>query len=154
MILKVLELVGLLLTALVFGVFWGPWIGLTRSMSTLDKDVMLVVVHRMDRNLGRLMTVLFPVTLLVTVAELVLDFGDALAFSLTLAALVCLTITLAVTMLVEVPVVEKIRGWTSATIPDDWEHLRDRWVSFHPARVIPGFAALALLAAAAIFATS
>jgi hypothetical protein len=63
-ILKLVELVSIVLSALTLGVFWGPWIGLTRSISTFSGEIFLAVVHRMDRNLGCLMGVLMPVTLL------------------------------------------------------------------------------------------
>jgi CHASE1-domain containing sensor protein len=55
------------------------------------------------------------------------------------------------TGLIEVPIVKRIRPWTVSTLPDNWQQLRDRWVSFHLIRVLGGFAGLALLVAGAIF---
>ena len=68
-LIRLLDVVSIVLAALVVGVFWGPWLALTRSIRTLTPEVFLVVVHRLDRNLGRIMTVLFPVTMLVIAAD-------------------------------------------------------------------------------------
>ena len=75
--------------------------------------------------------------------DLFLTHGTALILSS--AALVLFVITLIVTAAIEVPVVKTVRGWTSTPLPENWQRLRDRWVSFHLARVIPGFLGLAAL---------
>jgi len=145
------ELASILLVALAVGVFWGPWIALTRSIADLDEASLLAVVHTLDRNLGRLMTVLLPLALLSIVAVVVVS-SDWLSRLLAVGAGICLTVALIVTVRIEVPIVTAMRSWTGTTMPEDWRRLRDRWVSFHLARVVPGFAALALLVAAAVFA--
>jgi hypothetical protein len=142
-LVKVIEVVSILLGVLVFGVFWGPWIALTRTISSLGPDTFLELVHRLDRNLGGLMGVLMPVTILSLVPALFLTHGIVLALSCT--ALILFVITLVVTAAIEVPVVKIIRGWTTTPLPENWQQLRDRWVSFHLARVIPGFLGLAAL---------
>ena len=60
MILKIWELASILLSALVTGVFWGPWVGLSRSIATFTPDVYLAIGHRMIRNLEPVMTILMP----------------------------------------------------------------------------------------------
>jgi len=142
-LVKTVEVVSILFAVLVFGVFWGPWIALTRSIRTLGPDTFLEVVHRLDRNLGGLMGVLMPVTILLLVPALFLTHG--LQLVLSIAALMLFVVTLIVTAAIEVPVVKIIRGWTSTPLPANWEQLRDRWVSFHLARVIPGFLGVAAL---------
>jgi hypothetical protein len=54
-------------------------------------------------------------------------------------------------VLVEVPIVKQIATWTDATLPDNWQVPRDRWVSFHAIRIAAGLGGLALLVAGAIF---
>ncbi len=142
-LVKAVEVVSILLASLVFGVFWGPWIALTRTIGSMGPDLFLEVVHRLDRNLGGLMGVLMPVTILSLVPALFLTHGTALILSS--AALVLFVITLIVTAAIEVPVVKTVRGWTTTPLPENWQRLRDRWVSFHLARVIPGFLGLAAL---------
>jgi uncharacterized membrane protein len=150
-LLRLLDVVSIVLAALVAGVFWGPWLALTRSIRTLTPDVFLVVVHRLDQNLGRIMSVLFPATMLVLIADAAFSFGHPISFVLTVAAFALFLLALIVTAAVEVPIVKQIRGWTGDTIPANWTTLRDRWVSFHLLRVVPGILGLALLVAGALW---
>jgi uncharacterized membrane protein len=59
-------------------------------------------------------------------------------------------VALAVTLVVEVPIVAQIESWTPQTLPGNWQQLRDRWVSFHLLRVIPSIAGLTLLVVSAV----
>jgi uncharacterized membrane protein len=154
-LLSILEVLSILLTALVVGVYWGPWLALTRSIRTFAPDVFLAVVHRMDRNLGTNMTVLVPLTLLSIVAVSVLSLGHTAVFALSLIALLLMVVTLVVTVAIEVPIVARVRVWTKpGDMPTDWQQQRDRWVSFHLARVLPGIAALACLVVAGVFGST
>lgn len=151
-LLHAVELVSILLTALVLGVYWGPWIALSRTMSSLDASSFLAVTHRMDRNLAPVMTVLSPAALLSIAAVAVLSIGHPLQLVLAIGALVAVGATVIVSVAVEVPIVVKFRAWADvAAMPEGWQLLRDRWVSFHLARVTGGLLGLGLLAAAAIF---
>ncbi|HEX4444158.1 MAG TPA: anthrone oxygenase family protein [Galbitalea sp.] len=151
MLLRLLDILAIVLAALILGVFWGPWLALTRSMNTLPPAVFLAVTHRLDRNLGRAMTVLYPVSLLAIIAMAVLSFGSALAFGLIVAGLAMLVLALVVTTVVEVPIVAQVRGWTESTMPANWQKLRDRWMSFHLLRVIPGILGVGLLVGGALW---
>jgi hypothetical protein len=137
-----MQIIAILLAALVFGTYWGPWVALSRSFAKVDADVFRTVVHQMDHNLGGLMTVLTPITLLAIAVDAVLS-ANPLAY----VALGLFVVTLVVTITIEVPVVTKLRG---DVLPDDWEALRDRWIRFHLARVIPGFLGLGFLVAAGL----
>jgi uncharacterized membrane protein len=159
------ELVAIVLAALVVGVFWGPWLALSRSMATFEAAVFLAIVHRMNRNLATPMTVLMPLGLASIVAVMFLTYSSGGSggsggyggsdgyggFWLASAALALFLVALLVTVLVEVPIVKTIATWTVETLPDDWRRHRDRWVSFHVVRVVTGVAGLTCLAAAAIF---
>jgi uncharacterized membrane protein len=151
LILKTCELISIVLSALVTGVFWGPWVGLTRSIRTFQPDFFLAIVHRLNRNLGPVMTILMPAALLSIVPVLLFSFHQPRTFCLTLAAFVLFLIALLVTVIVEVPIVQQIDKWTVSTLPGNWQQLRDRWGSFHLIRVIAAIIGLALLVAGAIF---
>ena len=151
LLLRLLDLLSITLAALVLGVFWGPWLGLTRSIRTLAPAVFLEVVHRLDKNLGGIMGVLFPVTLLSIVPVLVFTTTQPVSFVLTLIGFLLFVVALVVTAAVEVPIVKQIRGWTISTMPSNWETLRDRWVSFHLLRVLPGIGGLVALMAGALW---
>ena len=54
--LSITGLVSITLCALLFGVFWVPWLALSRSMATFNAPVFLAIVARMDHNLGRIIS--------------------------------------------------------------------------------------------------
>jgi hypothetical protein len=142
----VFQVISIVLAALVMGVFWGPWVGLTSSIASFDPAAFLAIVGRLSRNLGPVMTVLMPAALLSMVPVLILAYrGRPATFALTLAALGCFAVALLVTVVTEVPIVKQIESWTPATLPAGWERLRDRWASFHLVRVAAGIAGLTLL---------
>ena len=152
MVLKICELISILLSALVAGVFWGPWVGLSRSIRTFNPEVFLAIVHRMSQNLAPLMTILMPATLLSIASVLFFSHGGPpKTFFLTLAGFALFLIALLVTVLIEVPIVSQIMTWTVSALPDNWRRLRDRWAAFHIIRVASGVAGLGLLVAGAIF---
>ncbi|MGD0629346.1 MAG: DUF1772 domain-containing protein [Terracidiphilus sp.] len=152
MALKICELVSIVLSALVTGVFWGPWVGLSRSMASFEPEVFLAIVRRLSTNIAPVMTFLMPVALLSIIPVLIFSYGERpKTFYLFLGGLFLFVVALGVTMLVEVPIVKQIETWTVATLPANWMQLRDRWGSFHVIRVIASIAGLALLVAGAIF---
>jgi uncharacterized membrane protein len=152
MALKLLELINIVLLLLVSGMYWGPWLALTRSMATFEPAVFLAIVQRLNRNMEPLMTALLPVALLSTLPVLALAYGShPTTFWLTLAGFLLFVVTLLVTILVEVPIVKQIVTWTPSTLPDNWQQLRDRWGAFHLARIIPSLLGLVLVLIGAIF---
>jgi uncharacterized membrane protein len=154
MALKLLELIEIIFLTLVSGMYWGPWLALTRSMATFEPEVFLAIVDRLNRNMEPLMSALLPLALVSTLPVLYLTFGShPKLFYLTLVGLFLFVATLLVTVLVEVPIVKQIVTWTTPTLPDNWRQLRDRWGAFHFARMIPSFAGLVLVFIAAIFET-
>ncbi|MBB5338404.1 anthrone oxygenase family protein [Tunturiibacter gelidoferens] len=150
--MKTWELVSIILSALTAGMFYGPWVALSRSMKTFPPELFLAIVDRMNRNMAPVMTVLMPATLLSIVPVLLLSYRErpivcylnAIAFALFIVALL-------VTVVVEVPIVQQIVTWTASTLPDNWLQLRDRWMRFHLVRVGAGLTSLILLLVAAIF---
>ena len=149
--LKVAELISIMLLAFVGGLFWGPWLALSRSMATFEPGVFLAVVKRMSQNMEPVMTILMPVALVSTVPILVLARSRPETFILTLIGLALFIVTLVVTLLVEVPIVKQIETWTVATLPANWQQLRDRWGSFHYLRIVPAVVGLGLMVVGALF---
>lgn len=150
--LKIWELVSTFLCALVAGVFWGPWLGLSRSIKTFSGDEFLAIGHRMIRNLAPVMPFLMSAAILSIVAVLVLSFHEfRRTFYTTLAGFVLFVVALLVTLIVEVPIDNRIKMWTAATLPDNWRQLRDRWEVFHALRTAATIGGLFFLLIGAIF---
>jgi uncharacterized membrane protein len=152
MILRICELISIVLSALVGGMYWGPWLALSRSMRTFKPEVFLDIVDRMNRNMESVMTVLTPVALISIAPVLFISYHEQpRTFYLTLAGFALFVVALVVTMLIEVPIVKQIVMWTVETLPGNWQQLRDRWVAFHIIRVVAGIGGLAFLVAGAMF---
>jgi uncharacterized membrane protein len=150
--LKICELISIVLSALLGGMYWGPWLALSRSMRTFKPEVFLDIVDRMNRNMESVMTVLTPVALIAVAPVLFISYHEQpRTFYLTLAGFALFVAALVVTMLIEVPIVKQIVMWTVETLPGNWQQLRDRWVAFHIIRVVAGIGGLAFLVAGAMF---
>ena len=150
--MKTWELISIVLSALVAGMFHGPWVALSRSMSSFTPEVFLAIVDRMNRNMAPVMTVLMPAALLSIIPVMLMSYHvRPLTFYLSATAFVLFVVALLVTVVVEVPIVEEIVTWKVSTLPGNWQEIRDRWMRFHVIRVIAGLGSVVLLVAGAIF---
>jgi len=77
-VLEISEFIALILTALVIGVFWGPWIAISRSMATFKIETFLEITRRMNQNLEGVMSILMPLNLLSIFILLILTFNNKL----------------------------------------------------------------------------
>src|SRR5262245_8789071 len=152
MFLHLWQFISICLAALVAGVFFGPWLGLSRSIETFPPEVFLAIGHRMIANLAPIMPILMPAAMLSIVSVLFLSYPtQPVTFYLAIAGLGMYVVALVVTLAVEVPIDNQIRVWTVSSLPPDWYRLRDRWASFHVVRTGASLAGLALLVAGAVF---
>jgi hypothetical protein len=152
MILKVWELTSIILSTLVTGVFFGPWVALSGSARSFKPEVWLDIVNRFNSNLYLVMSILMPSALLSIVPVLFLTYnGQWGTFFLNAIAVLLSAFALSVTVLVQMPIVKQMRTWTLATLPKDWEQIRDRWEAYHAVRVVASVAGLVLMLTAAIF---
>ena len=63
-------------------------------------------------------------------------------FYFLILSFMLLLVTLLVTLLVLVPIDNDIKHWTVATIPENWQSIRDHWADYHTARTITSLSAL------------
>lgn len=59
---------------------------------------------------------------------------------------------LVITLAVEVPIDNRIEGWTAATLPGDWRSIQSRWELFHTIRTFSSIAAVVAVTIAAVVA--
>ena len=150
--LEIWQFVNIVLLTLVTAVFWGTWLGLSRSMTSLSETTFLEVAHAMIRNLGTIMAILMPAAMLATLPVLYLLYRRrSKAFYSTLAGLVLFVVALLITLLVEVPLDVEFEKWTLTTMPSNWQELRARWEWWHVVRSWVSVAGLGLLLAGALF---
>src|SRR5580704_17595766 len=86
--MKTWELISIVLSALVAGMFHGPWVALSRSMKTFTPEVFLAIVDRMNRNMAPVMTVLMPGTMLSIIPVILFSYRQRpMVFYLSTVAL-------------------------------------------------------------------
>jgi len=152
MTLKIIELINIVISAFVGGMYWGPWLALTISLKHMDIKTFLTVVGRLNKNMAPLMTVVSPLSLVTTLLVLALTYKtDTTTFYCTLVAFILFLSAVIVTVTIEVPIVKQIVTWTETSLPSNWEQLRDRWGKFHIIRVMAGVAGLIFLLAGALY---
>lgn len=134
--------IGLLLTALVMGVFWGTWATLTRSLDTFEAPAFLQIGRTIIANIAWPMRVLMPLTLLSMVWSMIVHPDRrSRSFAWLAIAFALMVATLLITLLVEVPIDNSIREWTVSTIPEDWKEQCLVWQRFHALRTATAVAA-------------
>jgi len=152
MTLKVAQLVNILLLVLVVGVFWGPWLGLSRSIGSFSAQTFLDIGHTMIGNLAPVMPVLMITAILSTVPVLYLLYVQrAKTFYPALLGLLLFVTAMLITVLVEVPIDNQIREWTVNSLPANWQQVRDRWEFFHVIRTFASLCGLGFIVASALF---
>jgi len=142
--LKVVEFFSLMLAALVMGVFWGTWFTLTRSIHDFSAAEFIHIGKAIIANVAVPMSIIMPLTLLLQlIAAVLVRNVNRSSFALYNSAFVLMVLTLIFTVAVEVPIDNKIRTWTEASIPSNWESLRLKWDQFHTLRTFTSIASVA-----------
>jgi uncharacterized membrane protein len=150
--LKISQFLAIILTALVMGVLWGTWLSLARTMTEYDATTFLADGQHMIDNLAGIMPVFMIAAGVCTLAALVLlprpwPLTTAVLTGLTLLLLIGVIL---VTLLVEVPIDNKVSNWTLDTLPADWEDIRAHWSTFHTIRTFLSIGAVATMVGAAM----
>ena len=149
---KVWQFVSIFLWALVAGVFWGPWLGLSRSISSFSPEAFLAIGKTMIRNLAPVMPFLMIAAIASMLPVLIISYRQRSdMFMLTLVSFALVITALMITLLVEVPIDNQIKMWTVNSLPGDWRQIRDRWETFHVLRTFASVGGLALMLVAALF---
>jgi uncharacterized membrane protein len=152
--LKLAQFLEIMLYVLVAGVMWGTWLSLGRTMTQYDAATFLADGKHMIANLGTAMAVLLIAAIVagLLVVITLFRYRSTTAAWLALAGLLLVVAVLAVTLSVEVPIDNKINGWSATTLPPDWRHIRARWAAFHTLRTFLSLGAVAAAVGAALTA--
>jgi len=152
MLVKLAQFLNIMLYVLVAGVMWGTWLSLGRTMTRYDATTFLADGKHMISNLATIMAVLMISAAVVGLGVVVLLFRrrSTVAGWLALAGLLLTLAVIAVTLAVEVPIDNKIKTWTEATLPSDWHDIRARWAAFHTLRTFLSLGAVAAAVGAAL----
>ncbi len=151
-LLRAAQFASIMLVTLVAGLLWGTWFSISRSISNLSAQAYVELGKTMIHNLALPARILFPlafVAVLVVIGMLWSRHKSA-AFWLACAGAVLLLGALIITVAVEVPIDNQTSLWTVATLPPDWQAIRDRWELHHTIRTFLGLAALGSLVASSL----
>jgi Domain of unknown function (DUF1772) len=148
---RIVQFTGLMLVALVIGVFWGTWFTLTRSLETFTPAEFLHIGQTIIANIAVPMRMLMPASLLVMLWSIWLyPVKRSMGFGLLLVSFILMMLTLIITLAVEVPIDNEIKRWTVDTLPNGWERQRLTWKRFHALRTLTSVAGLAAFAWSAL----
>jgi uncharacterized membrane protein len=135
MIQKSIQLITGLLLVLVAGVFWGTWFSLSRTMYELPPEIFITIGKQIIKNVAIPMSIIMPASIIGLLILFIQSWkAKSVYFYCILAALILFIIALIITVAIEVPIDNQIKTWTVATIPFNWQNIRDRWEHYHTIR--------------------
>jgi uncharacterized membrane protein len=106
------------------------------ALDRLPDDVHLPAVSSLARVLGTVMPVWYPLVLVLSLAEAILEWRRSGHPSIWLATSAILWILASVYSLTSlVPINTRIASWEKSTPPADWKTYRNRWDLLHRWRV-------------------
>lgn len=142
--MKTLQLITGLLLVLISGVFWGTWFSLSRSMYELPAEMFLTIGKQIMQNVALTMSIIMPASILCLCILLIRSWKTkTVYFYCIFATLLLSVVALVITVGIEVPIDNKIRIWTVATIPSGWKNIREKWEVYHTIRTFVSLSAVA-----------
>jgi uncharacterized membrane protein len=144
MLSKFFELISLFLLILVTGTFWGTWFTLTRSIENFEASEFIHIGKTIIANVAVPMRILMPCSILFTLLSVLFyPQKTSAGFYFLLAASAFIILTLLITLLIEVPIDNKIKEWTPEKIPSNWLKMRKRWRFYHAMRTLTSLLCIA-----------
>src|SRR5215831_12146465 len=121
---RVWQFGSIFLWALVAGVFWGPCLGLSRSIASFSPDAFLAIGKTMIGNLAPVMPFLIIAAIASMAPVLIISYRQRSdMFVLTLVSFALAITALLITLLVEVPIDNQIKIWMVNSLPYDWRQI-------------------------------
>lgn len=152
MLTRLFQMVSIVLTGLLAGLFAGRWLGAPASRQ-YDGPVFTEVQQRIDTTVGARAPGLIMAAIVALAVTLLLVRRPAGARLLLTAGALILVVALTVsTQIVNVPINEEINSWVIASPPADWTAVRDRWEAYHTLRTVFAVVALIMIAASVTLA--
>jgi uncharacterized membrane protein len=135
--MEVLNVVAIIVAGLMIGSELGVAAFVHPTLNRLPDNVHLPVASALARVLGRFMPFWYGLVLLLTLAEVFLQWhqsGRLPIWIVTAALLWALAIVYSITALV--PINNRIASWEKTAPPADWKTFRNQWDRLHRWRVV------------------
>jgi len=134
---KSIQLVTGLLLVMVTGLFWGTWFSLSRTMYELPPETFLTIGKRIIKNVALPMSIIMPASIIGLLTLCIMSWKTkSVYFYCIFATLLLFIIALIITVAVEVPIDNQVKTWSAASIPFDWQYIRNRWEHYHTIRTL------------------
>jgi len=151
-IIQVTQFVALFLLMLVTGIFWGTWFSLSRSIQVFSAEEFIHIGKTIISNLAVSMRFIMPSCILFMLLSIwFYPQKNSPGFYFSISAIVFIIISLLITLLVEVPIDNQIKEWTTSTIPSGWNAIRNRWETFHGLGTFASLESFASFSASILF---
>jgi hypothetical protein len=132
---RLIDFTAIVLLMLITGVFWGTWFTLTRSLEDFSAEEFTHIGKVIIANVAMPMRILMPSGILLVLLSLWFHrHKKTTGFFMGVLSFILIIVVLLITLVVLVPIDNDIKQWTSATVPANWEALRDKWKLFHALR--------------------
>lgn len=118
---------------------------------TVSNSAHAIVAKPLARRLGRSMPPWYIASTLFAIFQLLaIGSSSPAAWSLCLAAIILMAIIIVLTILLPVPINNRIAALDPDRLPSDWLQMRRRWDLYHQVRVVLLIIMLALLILSAL----
>jgi hypothetical protein len=135
MIQKLIQLITGVLLILITGLFWGTWFSLSRTMYELSPETFITIGKQIIKNVALPMSIIMPASIIGLLFLCIMSWKTkSLYFYCIVVTLLLFIIALIITVSAEVPRDNQIKTWSAATIPLNWQFIRNRWEHFHTIR--------------------
>ncbi len=134
--MEVLNVVAIVVAGLMVGCELAIAAFIHPTLNKLPDDAHLPAASAIARVLGTVMPFWYNLTLLLTLAELVIRWHQSGRLPIWIATSTVLwMLAIVYTLIALVPVNNRIKSWEKSTPPSDWKMYRHRWDMHHRWRV-------------------
>jgi uncharacterized membrane protein len=131
----IVEILALLAVGWVSGAETGSWFGIQPVVAKLPYDQQVYLEQAMLKTFGRIMPVIMPFSAVVVILLAILSRNESnVVMWLRLAAAVCIAITIASTLIINVPINSLTGKWEMTETFETWTQIRTKWHFFQGLR--------------------
>ncbi|WP_183580912.1 anthrone oxygenase family protein [Mucilaginibacter sp. X5P1] len=131
------QFAALSLLFLLSGVFWGSWLSIGRSFHEFPLSEFVHIAQIINRNLGVSMRIIsIPCIILMILSAWLFPQKGFVEFLLYPCSILLIISALLITVLIEVPMNNKIISWTTESAPLNWKDIRKRWQFYNDIRTL------------------
>ena len=137
MAIQIIQFLALSSLFLLSGVFYGSWISIGRSFLEFSLSEFVHSAQIINRNLGVYMRIVsVPCIVLMVLCTCLYRQQTFLELFLYPLSILLIVSALLITVLILVPMNNKIITWTTDSAPLDWKVIRKRWQFFNDIRTL------------------